>query len=82
MMVCGEYGEDISCLYGPFEEQKELELRREAERDRRLSFKKLSHGLIAGGVTFPQVDFSVLCLGFFSFLLFVTDEVVCYNEGF
>lgn len=34
-MIYGEYEEDGSCLYGRFEEQEELELRREATRDRR-----------------------------------------------
>lgn len=31
MVVCGNYGEIVGCLYGNFVEKKELELRKEAE---------------------------------------------------
>jgi len=61
--VCGQYGEDVSSLYGRFEEQKELELRREARRGRGKYLKKPSHRLTAGGITYCSGRFFVF--GFF-----------------
>lgn len=62
MVVYGEYGEDASCLYGCFEEQKELELRREAGKDRRQkTLRSLeSQNSCWWDNLFSQVDFSVL----------------------